>query len=121
MALDTNHYKNLLLKERETLLNELRAIGAPIDKYEKDWEITSPHTHDTADPNVRADRFEAQEKHHGLTDTLEERLGDVNNALKRIEDGTYGFCTKAQEKHEISAERLDANPAATTCTEHMNE
>jgi RNA polymerase-binding transcription factor DksA len=43
--------------------------------------------------------------------TLEERLKNIEEALSRIEAGTYGV---TEEGRLISEERLRANPAATT-------
>lgn len=40
----------------------------------------------------------------------------VNNALLRIENGTYGICAVSGE--EIEPERLEAVPYATTCMKH---
>jgi RNA polymerase-binding transcription factor DksA len=45
--------------------------------------------------------------------TIRERLVQVERALDRIEAGTYGLCETCAQ--EISAERLEAFPAATTC------
>ena len=41
------------------------------------------------------------------------RLESVDDALARIEDGTYGICTRCGEP--IAAGRLEARPTATTC------
>jgi DnaK suppressor protein len=45
--------------------------------------------------------------------SLEEQLKDVDEALERIEKGTYGFCENCKE--EIDIERLKVYPAAKTC------
>ena len=49
--------------------------------------------------------------------TLEENSGNVlreiEAALKRIDDGSYGTCVNCRQ--EIPRERLDANPWATLC------
>lgn len=54
-----------------------------------------------------------------MGDTLEENAGqilrEVDTALARIEDGTYGICTRCGK--EIPTERLDAVPYATLCVE----
>ncbi len=55
-------------------------------------------------------------KNKALSDHLELRLKDVNNALKQLEDRTYGICEVCQK--EIPLERLKANPAAKTDIEH---
>ena len=48
---------------------------------------------------------------------LEIRYNEVKEALKRIEEGTYGICRVSGE--QIEPERLEANPAATTCIKHL--
>ena len=54
-----------------------------------------------------------------MGDTLEENAGqilrEVETALARIEDGTYGICAACGK--EIPSERLDAVPYATLCVE----
>ncbi len=46
------------------------------------------------------------------TDTREELI-QVQHAIQRIENGSYGICAKCEE--EISADRLKAIPYATLC------
>jgi DnaK suppressor protein len=46
---------------------------------------------------------------------LQSRLGMVEAALKRIDDGTYGKCKFGDEIEEA---RLKAEPAADTCIKH---
>lgn len=48
----------------------------------------------------------------GLEATLEAQLRDVNDALEKMEKGTYGICEKTGE--QITIERLMAYPAART-------
>jgi DnaK suppressor protein len=40
-------------------------------------------------------------------------LAEIEAALKRIDDGTYGICTNCGK--EIPPERLEARPWATLC------
>ena len=42
-------------------------------------------------------------------------INKINAALKRIEDGTYGYCEETGEK--ISIKRLQARPVATLSLE----
>lgn len=44
---------------------------------------------------------------------LESTLRDINNALKRINDGTYGICKYCGE--EIGEKRMLARPVASAC------
>ena len=50
---------------------------------------------------------------------LEARLHNVQLALKKIEDGTYGTCENGGG--DIALDRLNANPAARTCITHAAE
>ena len=43
-------------------------------------------------------------------------LRDINEALERIREGTYGLCIECDS--EIERERLDANPAAKRDIDH---
>lgn len=48
-----------------------------------------------------------------IAEGLLETLGDVNGALERIEEGTYGTCERCGQ--EIPPERLEARPHASLC------
>lgn len=50
-----------------------------------------------------------------VVEDLEERLKQVETALQKITDGTYGTC---EQGDEIDEARLRAEPAATTCLKH---
>ena len=65
------------------------------------------HLADTA--TVTYDR----ELDYTLEENSEHVLADIDAALKRIDDGTYGICTNRGE--QIPVERLEALPWATLC------
>ena len=48
-------------------------------------------------------------------DRYRKLLPKIEAALKRIEDGSYGYCEETGE--EIGIQRLDARPVATLCIE----
>ena len=56
-----------------------------------------------------AERGEAE----ALATELKDTLGEVDEALERLEAGTYGLCTSCGEL--ISEARLQAMPAASRC------
>jgi DnaK suppressor protein len=60
-----------------------------------------------------ADRYEYKEEIHLKKEVLEERLKKVEKALKKIEEGNYGFCEKCSQK--IEETRLKIDPAAPLC------
>lgn len=51
-----------------------------------------------------------------LAAALREQLADVEGALVRLDNGTYGRCQECGES--ISADRLEAMPATPFCITH---
>jgi len=117
--MNTEKFKKKLLGEKESLTHELSRISTPNPLNPADWDAKPENETKEADLNVAADMHEDVEERHGVSDELEKRLQNVNNALKKIEDGTYGTCEEGGE--EIEEDRLEANPAASTCKAHMNQ
>jgi len=118
MKKDIQHFKALLEKEKERLLQELSGLGRVNPGNEKDWEAT-PESMDTmrADKNEAADAVEEYEGRAAVEVMLENHLQKINAALQRIESNTYGVCEVGGE--EIEEDRLEANPSATTCKAHL--
>lgn len=112
-------FKEHLELEKQTLLKELKEVGVIKNpKNPKDWQAV-PDKIDIqeSDPNEVADKIESYENNTAIVNELEGRLMEVDIALNRIEAGTFGFCEIGKEP--IEADRLLANPAATTCKKHM--
>ncbi len=115
--------KNALEKEWDLLTKELETIAAPDPNLPGDWDvkheewgedqITSKEDLETGESVNESDE---DMKNKALSDRLELRLEEVNNALVRMEKGNYGICDACQK--EIPVERLKANPAAKTDIEH---
>lgn len=118
MPIDTHRFKQKLEEEKAALLEELEEISNPNPANPEDWDARADEENtETADLNLTADMHEEIEVRHGTSDVLEARLEEVNDALGRIEEGTYGICEEGDE--EIEHDRLEANPAATTCKKHV--
>ena len=111
------HFKDLLLKEQDGLIEAMKTIGqlSEIGKGQTGhWEThTDPNDNKELEKDALADKFEEETTNEGVLDTLESRLKEITDALARIENGTYGVCQKCAK--EIEAEKLEANPATTTC------
>ncbi|MBU1046318.1 TraR/DksA C4-type zinc finger protein [Patescibacteria group bacterium] len=120
--MDTKKYKEALEKELELLTKELKGIGVVGGENPDDWVAKSGigtiNDDDKSDDNDNADDLEELGERNAIVSDLEIRFRNVKEALKRIEDGTYGMCEVSG--HPIEEDRLEANPAATTCKEHMN-
>jgi len=116
--IDTENYKAQLETELQTVIAELQTVGRVNPDNPMDWEALEPtHPETQADDNVVADNIDDYENNTAILKQLEIRFNEIKNALERIEKGTYGVCSVGGE--EISEDRLNANPAADTCTAHM--
>ena len=118
--MNTNHYKEKLEEELELLEKELKTIGRINPDNPGDWEAVADvkmNVNSHADDNDNADNIEEFEERSAVLKELEIRFNNVKNALKRIETDQYGKCAVCGK--EIETARLKANPAATTCIEHM--
>jgi RNA polymerase-binding transcription factor DksA len=117
--IDTTHYKQRLEAELAVVTSELQSLGIQSREDGHDW-ITTPAIDPTeADENVTADASEEYANRDGILADLETRYNEITDALQKIEAGTYGICEVSGEP--IEAARLDANPAARTCTLHREQ
>lgn len=120
MKPDTKHFKEMLLKETEVLESELGTVGRKNPDNPSDWEATEGNVvTDTAEEGDVAEGIEEYESNSAVLGQLEIRLNEVKSALKKIENGNYGVCEIGGERIEL--DRLEANPAATTCKKHMSK
>ncbi len=112
--MDTQAHKAKLEQEAARIELELTDLGYINSANTADWSASANASEmNTADLNNLADADEEQNANRAVVDELEIRFKNVNDALARIEAGTYGICTKCNEA--IEPARLDANPAANTC------
>ncbi len=118
MTLDKKKIKEDLEKERDVLLEEVRDMGK-LKPETGEWEAT-PQEQDIpeADQNDMADRFADYEEKSSMLKELGSRLNSILRAIKGISRGSFGKCEVC--KKEIEAARMEANPAARTCKEHLN-
>ena len=116
-AIDTEHFRDLLLEER-------KRVVAAIQNLHDDHQgsISDETGEDSAYDNHLADTA-TETYDRELDNTLEENsehvLAEIDAALKRIADGTYGVCTNRGE--QIPLERLEARPYATLCIDCQRE
>ncbi len=120
--IETKIYKEKLEIEKSRIEKELNSMAVKGNGQEHvEWETKADVNAEemVADPNEAADKIEEFETNSGLVGNLQIQLNEVNDALGKIEAGTYGVCEISG--HEIEKDRLDANPSARTCIEHMND
>ncbi len=106
-----------LAEEKERLEKEMRSVGRPTPGVPGDWEPVPSETGTEPDLVDQADITISGEGNAAILADLEARYEHVRLALRRIEAGTYGVCEVCGEA--IEEERLEADPAATTCVVHL--
>ena len=116
-AIDTDRFRDLLLEERKRVVAAIQNLhddhpGSISDETGED-AVYDNHLADTATETY--DR----ELDYSLEENSEHVLAEIDAALKRIEDGTYGICTNRGE--QIPVERLEARPYATLCIDCQRE
>lgn len=116
---DWTPFKEALLKEKETLETQLSSIGRRNPSNPADWEALPSETGAEADRTDAADHIEDYEANTAILKDLEIRYNEVLSALEKIEKGTYGICEDSGG--EIPLPRLEANPAARTCSVHSKK
>ena len=112
MSIDTEHFRTTLLEERERVQRAIANLredhpGTVDEEAEEMSGSSDNHLADTA--SVTLDR----EIDYTLEENSGHVLSEIDAALKRIEDGTYGICTVCGK--EIAPERLEAYPWASLC------
>ena len=101
-------------KAKQRLLDLKQEYQTRVDKIQHDMQ--NPDTDMTQDWDDQAVINEQNDVRKNLLVKAQQNLELVNNALLRIENGTYGICAVSGE--EIEPERLEAVPFATTCMKH---
>jgi DnaK suppressor protein len=110
MAVDVERFKELLVEERRRVVDAIEYLHKENPgsiEEETDDETTDDHIAETA--TVTLDR----EIDYTLEENSEHVLAEIEGALKRIEEGTYGVCVNCGKP--IAEERLAAIPWATYC------
>ncbi len=101
----TEHFRQILLSWKRDLMVEVDRTVT----HMKDEAANFP------DPNDRATQEEEFSLELRTRDRERKLIRKIDEALKRIEDGSYGYCLETGE--EIGIKRLEARPVATLSIE----
>ena len=108
--------RGVLEAEKDSLQEELASYGR-VQSETGDWQGASiGFEGEESDPIDAADQIEELVTNVPLVEELEERHKEVEDALEKMDNGTYGTCEECGEN--IPLDRLEANPAARTCIAH---
>jgi len=98
---------------RASLEEEQRTLLAQLGEIQSDTDEGQGFDDNFADSGqVAAEQGEVRV----VATTLQEQLDDVEHALVRLDEGTYGTCETCRQP--IVAARLEAMPATRFCIEH---
>ena len=102
-----------LREDRATLLASVAGMAEDMTKlFDASRDSNADDEHDPEGQTVAFERAQLA----ALTDRAREQLTEIDAALSRVADGSYGICEVGGEP--IPAARLEARPTALTCVEH---
>ena len=104
------HYKNILLKHRQQILN----VGL-LNKSE-DLHVSED---DLSDETDLASSLIQQQINCTIRDREYIKLRRIDAALDRCAEGSFGNCEDCEE--EIGAKRLENQPWSELCIQHAEE
>jgi len=107
---DVNQFRDLLQEERRRVLHAIEYL------HKENPGSIGEETEDQTQDNHLAETATAtldREIDYTLEENSEHVLSAIEDALKRIEEGTFGACVNCGKP--IAEERLAALPWATTC------
>lgn len=99
------HFRQILTAWKQDLMQEVDRTVL----HMKDEAANFP------DPNDRATQESEFSLELRTRDRERKLIRKIDEAIKRIEDGSYGYCVETGE--EIGIKRLEARPVATLCVE----
>ncbi len=97
------YFKNILAQKLDSLLDEALKTVDTMTKEDDNFP----------DPTDRATLESDRNFELRIRDRERKLIPKIQEALKRIEDGTYGICMECGG--EISEKRLEYRPEATLC------
>ena len=110
-------FREKLTQERARIQTELASLDEEVAILGKDQQTeggsTGNHMADGATDIAEQDRDMA------LIGTLQERMREVEHALERLDQGTYGVCERCDKP--IPAERLEVRPFSTLCVDCQSQ
>jgi RNA polymerase-binding protein DksA len=112
---DLEHFRELLLAKRRELLGDMSSMEREALRSTTGTNLSNLPMH-MAD--MGTDNYE-QEFTLGLVEKDRQLLREINTALAKIQDGTYGLCEGTGKP--ISKQRLEAQPWAKFSIEYARE
>jgi len=107
---DLGRARAALASDRAELLGRLRVLRGQFDDIvEATTDVSTDDEHDPEGATIAYERAQVT----ALSEQARRRLSEVDDAVRRLEEGTYGACQRCGEP--IPDARLEARPYARTC------
>lgn len=107
-----NHYRRLLLDEKERILNTINKMKNTQEFGAMDEYYTELSFYDNHPADIGTEMF-MMEQDKGLVDKLNDTLVEIEYSLEAIDRGDYGKCISCGR--EIDKERLEVIPYLKLC------
>jgi RNA polymerase-binding transcription factor DksA len=116
--MDIDGARDRLQQERDRLTGVRETFADEhLSDEREDENLSELSGLDQHQADIGTETFE-REKDFSILEQLEAEIGDLDAALRKIDEGTYGTCEVCNK--EIEADRLEAIPGARTCIEHAD-
>lgn len=112
---DLEYFKKKLEEQKTLTEVQLSSFAKRDSDFSEDWETKYP---DFGAGGKLEEEISEEEKYMAelpVEHILELKLKDINLALEKIKNGSYGICEVCQK--EIPKERLELMPEARYCLE----
>jgi RNA polymerase-binding protein DksA len=109
MTIDFDNARQVLLEEREKVVRQMAELGSDENgELRSDLDFGEGFADAAA---VTSERTEVL----GIVETLKHQLDDVDAAVSKLDDGTYGTCHSCGK--EIGSARMEARPTSLYCVD----
>lgn len=113
--MDEARARELIGAETERVQRVMGEVQEAVGDDSENEGLSELSDNDQHPADLGTETFE-RERDLSLLDALERELRELETALERIDDGSYGICEACGDG--IADARLEAKPAARFCVEH---
>lgn len=117
-AKDIKFFKEMLLELRRRMHGDVSTIQKSATKKNRADDSDNRTSMPTHPADIGSDNFD-QEFALSLAEVGSGRIREVEEALEKIENGTYGVCEECGSR--ITKKRLEAIPYAALCIDCANK
>ncbi len=115
---ELRHFREILLEKRNDLVGDLTGIEAGALRNSRQEGVGDLSNMPTHPADIGSDNYE-QEFSLGLMESERQLLKEIDEALERIAENTYGICLGTGKP--IPKPRLEARPWARYCIEYARK